>query len=101
MKKKVQTYDKKYYTVKEHCHYTGKYKGGAHSICNLKYYISKGIPLIFHNGLNYDYPFIMKKLPKEFERKFNVLGETTEKYETFSVLITEYITDADYKHAKF
>ena len=23
--------------VKEYCHYTGKYRGAAHSICNLKY----------------------------------------------------------------
>ena len=28
--------DKKYRTVRDHCHYTGKYKGAAHSMCNLK-----------------------------------------------------------------
>ena len=28
---------KKHGTVRDHCHYTGKYRGAVHSICNLKY----------------------------------------------------------------
>ena len=27
---------KKYVKVRDHCHYIGKYRGAAHSICNLK-----------------------------------------------------------------
>ena len=33
--------DKKYCKVRDYCHYTGKYTGPAHSICNLKYSIPK------------------------------------------------------------
>ena len=33
--------DRKYHKVKDHCHYTGKYRGAAHDICNLRYKISK------------------------------------------------------------
>ena len=34
--------------VKNHCHYTGKYRGAAHSICNLRYSVSRKIPIVFH-----------------------------------------------------
>ena len=54
--------DKKYNKVRDHCHYTGKYRGAAHSICNLRYRIPKEIPVMFHNGSTYDYHFIIKQL---------------------------------------
>ena len=41
----------------------------------------------FHNGSNYDYHFIIKELVEKFERQFTCLGEKTEKYITFSVLM--------------
>ena len=70
--------------VRDHCHYTGKYRGAAHSICNLNYKIPKEIPVVFHNGSTYDYHFIIKQLAKEFKDNFDCLGENTEKYITFS-----------------
>ena len=39
--------------VKDHCHNTGKFRGPAHSICNLKYKVPKEIPIIIHNA-SYD-----------------------------------------------
>ena len=29
--------DKKYHKVRDHCHYTGKYRGAAHDIYNLRF----------------------------------------------------------------
>ena len=29
--------NKKYHRVRNHGHYTGKYRGAAHTICNLRY----------------------------------------------------------------
>ena len=45
---------KKHHKVKDHCHYTGKYRGATHNSCNLRYKIPKEIPIIFHNGSIYD-----------------------------------------------
>ena len=69
-----------------------KYRGAAHDICNLRYKISKEIPLVFHNGSTYDYHFIIKELAEESEGEFECLGQNTEKYITFSVPIRKEIT---------
>ena len=74
--------------VRDHCHYTGKYRGAAHSNCNLNYKIPKEIPVVFHNGSTYDYHFIIKQFAREFKGNFDCLyTENTEKYITFSVPI--------------
>ena len=91
-KKEFDTIDTtKNYKVRDHCHYTGKYRGAAHNICNLRYKVPKEIPVVFHNGSTYDYHFIIKELVKEFEDNFDCLCESTEKYITFSVLIKKKI----------
>ena len=77
--------------VRDHCHFTGKYRGAAHNTCNLRYKIPKNIPAIFHNGSTYNYHFITKELANEFEGNFECLGENTEKYITFSVPIKKRI----------
>ena len=82
---------KKNYKVRDHCHYTGKYKGAAHNVCNLRYKVPKEIPVVFHDGSTYNYHFIIKELVKEFEGNFDCLGENTEKYITFSVSLKKKI----------
>ena len=39
--------------IKDHCHYIGKFRGAAHSTCNLRYKVPKNIPIVIHNG-SYD-----------------------------------------------
>ena len=94
-KKEFNNNDKKNYKVRDHCHYTGEYRGAAHNICNLRYKVLKEIPIVFHNGSTYDCHFIIKELVKEFEGKFECLGENTEKYITFSVSIKKKIENKD------
>ena len=45
----------------------------------------KEIPVVFRNGSNYDYNFIIEEPQKEFEGEFNCLGENTDKYKIMSV----------------
>ena len=66
--------DKKNREVRDHCHYTGEHRGTAHSICNSKYSAPNRILIVFHNGSNYDYHFIIK----EFKKQFTCLGENDE-----------------------
>ena len=65
--------DKKYRKARDHCHYTGQYRDAAHSICNLKNSVPKKIPIVFYNGSNYDYHFIIKELAEEFNKQFTRL----------------------------
>ena len=55
---------KLYHKVRYHYHYTGKFSGAAQSIYNVRYKTPKEIPVVFHNGSTYDYPFIINKLAK-------------------------------------
>ena len=87
--------DKKHRKFKDHCHYTGEYVGAAHSKCNLKYSIPIKLPIVFHNGSNYGFNFIIKELAEEFKKQFTCLGENTERYITFTVPIKEEIKGID------
>ena len=69
-KKEFDINKKNHHKVRDHCHYTGEYRGAAHNICNLRYKIPKEISIVFHNGSTYDYHFISKELVKEFKGNF-------------------------------
>ena len=80
-KKKFKIYQK----VRDHGYYTKKFRGAAHSICNLNYKVPKEVPVKIHNGSIYDYHFLIKELVEEFKGQFECLGENTEKiYYLFS-----------------
>ena len=92
---------KLYHKVRDHCHYTGTFRGASHSICNLRYKTPKEIPVVFHNGSTYDNHFIIKRLAKEFDGQFECLGENTEKYITFSVPIKKELDNSKTYKLKF
>ena len=48
--------------VRDHCHYTGLYRGPAHSLCNLRYKISSYMLVVFHNLSGYDAHLFIREL---------------------------------------
>ena len=52
--------NEKCHKVRDHCQYTGEYRGTALCICNLKFSVPKEISIVFYNRSNYDYHFITK-----------------------------------------
>ena len=58
--------------VRDHCHETGKYRGPACKICNLRYKQQNFIPVIFHNGSGYDFNLLYSELFKHNSDKRKV-----------------------------
>ena len=69
--------------VRDHCHFTGKYRGAAHNKCNLECRKPKVLPVIFHNLQGYDAHLFIKQLAK-LEGKLDCIPSTEEKYISFS-----------------
>ena len=68
--------------VRDHCHVTGKFRGTAHENCNIKFQLTKKVPVIFHNLRRYDSNLIFNELDK-FDVKINVIPKGLEKYMVF------------------
>ena len=82
-------YDPKNRKVRDHCHYTGKYRGAAHNKCNLAYKIPNFIPIVFHNLSGYDAHLFICELGKKFNtQNIGCIAENKEKYITFNVKIS-------------
>ena len=84
--------DEKYHKVRDHCHYTGEYRGATSSTGNLEQSVLKEIPIPFHKGCNYDDHFVIKELAEEFKEQFTCLEENTEKYITSTVPMEKEVT---------
>ena len=78
-----------YQKVRDHCHFTGKYRGAAHSICNLKARKPDLIPTLFHNLEGYDEHLFLPSLAVNGENVTSIpLNE--EKHKSISKEILRY-----------
>ena len=66
--------------VQDHCHLTGKYRGAAHSKCNLKTKTLTFVPVLFLHLEGYDSHLFVKSLGG----KINCIPKTDKKYIPFS-----------------
>ena len=74
--------------VRDHCHFTGRYRGPAHNNCNLKYRKPNNISVFFHNLSGYDSHLFIKKLatPNKNEN-IKCIPNNEEKYISFTKTI--------------
>ena len=88
--------------VRDHCHFTGRYRGAAHNKCNLKYKKPNNISVFFHNLAGYGSHLFIKKLSTT-EGDIDCIPNNEEKYITFSKTIKtgEYINKKGKTKNKF
>ena len=72
--------------VRDHCHYTGAYRGAAHFGCNLRYKIPNYIPVVFHNLAGYDAHLFIRELAK-YTKDVGVIAKNMEDYISFSIKV--------------
>ena len=80
--------------MRDHCHFTGKFRGAAHNKCNLQFKKPKFTPVIFHNLSGYDVHLFVKNLGKS-EGNIKCIPNSEEKYISFSkdIIVGEYEKD--------
>ena len=79
--------------VRDHCHYTGRYRGAAHNNCNLNYSKPKSVPVFFHNLTGYDSHLFIKNLGSPNKKEtLECIPNNEEKYITFTknVIVGQY-----------
>ena len=81
------------FRVRDHCHFTGKYRGAAHNRCNLKCRKPLILPVVFHNLQGYDSPLFIKQLAK-VSGELSCIPSTEEKHISFSkkIKVGEHIS---------
>ena len=84
-------------TVRDHDHLTGKFRGAAHSQCNLQYQLPKFLPVIFHNLSGYDSHLFIKQLGKS-KGNINCIPNNEEEDISFSKSILPDDVEDHYKN---
>src|ERR1700722_16788233 len=74
--------------IQDHNYITGKYRGPAHSICNLQLRIKPEeakLNIFFHNMKNYDGHLISKVMGRASQEQISAIPNNMEKYLTFEI----------------
>ena len=72
--------------VRDHCHYTGLYRGPAHSLYKLRHKIPSYIPVVFHNLSGYDAHLFIRELGGHAS-DMEVITKKKEDYISFSIKV--------------
>ena len=70
---------KKVAIVRNRCDTAGDYRGSIHQSCNANFWLTKRIPVIYHNLKGYDRHLIMQEIGT-FDQKKSIMLNGIEKY---------------------
>ncbi|UYV77988.1 hypothetical protein LAZ67_15003107 [Cordylochernes scorpioides] len=71
--------------VIDHCHWSGRYRGAAHNICNLNYHNNSKFRCLLHGAKNYDNHFLIKALRHVPHKHLKIIPMNMEKYSVILV----------------
>ena len=78
--------------VRDHCHLSGKFRGTAHEVCNLKYKVPTFFSLVFHNLSGYNSQLFIKTLGNS-EGDIYCIPNNEENYISFTkkVIVDKFV----------
>merc|ERR1711888_464235 len=72
--------------VRDHCHFTGEFRGAAHNHCNRQYRKTYKIPVFFHNLSGYDGHIVFENLASyKLKKDPKVIAKSLEKHISITV----------------
>ena len=87
--------------LRDHCHLSGKFRGAAHEVYNLKYKVPTCFPVVFHNLSGYDSHLFIKTLGNS-EGDISCIPNNEENYISFTKqVIADTFFNKDGKKCKY
>lgn len=77
--------------VRDHCHFTGRYRDALCNGCNLRRRTQNQIPVFIHNAANYDSHFIITEMGYN-SRRIHAIPRSSEKYVSFSKSVCDNLS---------
>lgn len=78
--------------TRDHCHWTdGHIRGLAHQSCNINMRAAYFLPVMIHNGKNYDNHLILKEIPENYAQNIYIIPVNLEKFTMFSLDTIKFI----------
>ena len=78
--------------MRDHCHLSGKFRGAAHEVCNLKYKVQTFFPVVFPNLSGYDGHLFIQTLGNS-EGDISCIPNNEENYISFTkqVIVDKFV----------
>ena len=92
--------DKALCKVRDHDHFTGKYRGAAHCKCNINFFSNRYLPIVFHNLRGYDSHLIIKEMYQLYpDKDLNIIPNSYEKLMSFKMGKLKFIDSIQFMNS--